>query len=584
MAAELPLAVSAASLAVAAIVLTLATRDGPWRSAGMVVVAVGALAPPLLGATAGAVSATGAALWEWSAAGGPTIRAAYRIDGLGLVGVTLATAYAGAALFAATRPGHRHALLPAPILALGLVAIAAAVVDDLIAGTVLLAVIAALTVIALLVVAPLPATARAATFFALGIQSWILAALLIARRGAPDLELSAMSEGALSSGAVLAASVGAVFFAGLYPVVPWSFERAASAPERERLRGLLTMPAGIAASLLLLRTLGAQGRSATIALPEIPVALHVVLALAAGALLALRLLRRPLRAEGIVVPVALLLMLFAYPFLHWGQLALISALLTVIYAAVVSLAVSEEWDVVRYDVALGALWLALVLGTTASLGAAFLVLVGEVAGALSESVMLAPHRAYMALVGSATVITTGMLGLGLGALTAGDPLTVALALLAAGALLLLELAQVARRFRAADVPADLEVAAAVGGVMGTVLLMVVGTPLVVALGPRLGSGAPVAVPVVAFVVAMAASALVVGARAARPLVPYLEAAAERAQRTAAALDPVPAGVAAFRVIDVTASRASALFVLFEQRAGVWLATIVIVALLVWSVR
>ena len=47
---------------------------------------------------------------------------------------------------------------------------------------------------------------------------------------------------------------------------------------------------------------------------------------------------------------------------------------------------------------------------------------------------------------------------------------------------------------------------------------------------------------------------------------------------------VPAGHAAFAALDAITSRTAATFSLFEQRAGVWLATILIVAVLIWSVR
>ena len=49
-------------------------------------------------------------------------------------------------------------------------------------------------------------------------------------------------------------------------------------------------------------------------------------------------------------------------------------------------------------------------------------------------------------------------------------------------------------------------------------------------------------------------------------------------------DPVPAGQAVFAALDAIASRTTATFSLFEQRAGVWLATLLIIAVLVWSVR
>src|SRR5438105_5113195 len=85
------------------------------------------------------------------------------------------------------------------------------------------------------------------------------AALLIARQGGASLAFDMISPSAISPGAVLAATAGAALFAGLYPFVPWRYQpaQALAAAEREPLRGLLAMPAGVAASILLLRVLGA---------------------------------------------------------------------------------------------------------------------------------------------------------------------------------------------------------------------------------------------------------------------------------------------------------------------------------------
>jgi hypothetical protein len=47
---------------------------------------------------------------------------------------------------------------------------------------------------------------------------------------------------------------------------------------------------------------------------------------------------------------------------------------------------------------------------------------------------------------------------------------------------------------------------------------------------------------------------------------------------------VPAGAATFRALERAVTIASAGFAVFEQRAGVWLAAVLIVALLVWSTR
>jgi hypothetical protein len=51
-----------------------------------------------------------------------------------------------------------------------------------------------------------------------------------------------------------------------------------------------------------------------------------------------------------------------------------------------------------------------------------------------------------------------------------------------------------------------------------------------------------------------------------------------------AADPVPTGVATFKALERAVTVATGGFALFEQRAGVWLAAVLIVALLVWSTR
>jgi hypothetical protein len=74
------------------------------------------------------------------------------------------------------------------------------------------------------------------------------------------------------------------------------------------------------------------------------------------------------------------------------------------------------------------------------------------------------------------------------------------------------------------------------------------------------------------------------ARSIRPFMPDLEPFAIRLRELIAVADPVPAGQLAFAALDAITSRAASIFNLFEQRAGVWLATLLIIAVLVWSVR
>src|SRR5438445_4065637 len=99
---------------------------------------------------------------------------------------------------------------------------------------------------------------RLAAYLTAGLQGFVVGALLVARQGGPSLAIAVIAPTAVSPGAVLATTAGAALFAGLYPFVPWRYERAqAAAAEREPLRGLLAMPAGVAASLILMRFLGA---------------------------------------------------------------------------------------------------------------------------------------------------------------------------------------------------------------------------------------------------------------------------------------------------------------------------------------
>src|SRR5207244_1764131 len=127
------------------------------------VATLGTISPLLLYQFSDPALAAGRALWEWSAAGGPTIQASYRLDGLATVGIAAGFAYVAAGLLANARSAASPRFLPSLALA-----------------------------------------------------------------------------------------------AGLYPFVPWRYQpaQALAAAERDPLRGLLAMPAGVAASVVLLRVLG----------------------------------------------------------------------------------------------------------------------------------------------------------------------------------------------------------------------------------------------------------------------------------------------------------------------------------------
>ena len=65
--------------------------------------------------------------------------------------------------------------------------------EDLIAGTVVLGVLASITILATLAVAPLPATTRLAAYLAVGVQFFVLAALLVSRFGGASFRFDSIA-------------------------------------------------------------------------------------------------------------------------------------------------------------------------------------------------------------------------------------------------------------------------------------------------------------------------------------------------------------------------------------------------------
>jgi hypothetical protein len=585
MPAELPLVPSAVALAISGLLFFL-QRRGTWsHMLGTLLVLASAAIPVALQPRVDPLRAQGRALWEWSAVGGPTVEASYRVDALAAIAVALTVAFAGAALATAARAERRHPALPGLLLAIGLVGIATVVGDDLVATIVLLAVLSALTVLALLAVAPAGATARAAAYLAIGLQAWVLAALLISRHGSASFQLGEIPAGAVSLGATLAATVGALLFAGIYPVVAWSFD-ADDAQDRGPLGSLILMPVGIAASLLLVRLLGSSHlEPARITLPEIDGELRLglaVLVLVAVAVPAVRGGRIP--ARPIVVAGGALALLALYPLVAWAHLVLAGAILTIAYAAVTSLAVPERWETVRSDLGLVVLWIGIASGSSLAVAGGLLALGARAVSALATSAWLVPHRDYVALVGGSAAFLTGVAAAAIGAATAPDVAVAVLGIAAAALLVALELAQVGRHFRIADVPTGLDVASGVAALLLAALgsvVTVAGLEPVVA--EHLASRAA-ADPTLVLAIAGVAALIVILARTVRPLLPYLELVAERSGPAIRVLDPVPVGVGVFRALEATTVRANAAFGLFERRAGVWLATMLIVGLLVWAVR
>ena len=394
----------------------------------------------------------------------------------------------------------------------------------------------------------------------------------------------------MSPGALLAATTGAALFAGLYPFVPWRYERAqARAAEREPLRGLLAMPAGLAASFVLLRFLGMTRIDlATLPLPSLGADLRAALVIGICGLLAVRLARgrRPSRRTLVIAALAVTLLL-GYATVRWSQLVMVASLLTVLYAAAVSLALPEQWEVARHDVTLATLWVGFAIGTPVALAAALYVTAAAAASAIAESVWMPPHRSYIAIVIAAAQTVAGVLVMGIGAIAAPDLVTSIGALTVLVVVLALELVQIARRLNLSEAPLDLDVTASLAAFGATSLLaLILLIPLRDALAGPIGR--PLGVidvgAAAAFVVAVIATLLVVVARTVRPLLPDVSPLATPLQRFVWAADPVPAGIAAFRSLERAVTVTSRGFALFERHAGVWLATVLIIAILVWSSR
>ncbi len=586
--ADIPIVGSASALIVVALLRSIGAPIGPWRSRAAVVVALaGTLAPLLAYAFLEATRGSGRTLWEWSAAGGPKVEAHYRLDGIGAIGVTMATGYSVAAVFAATHVLVRQRAVTALLVAIGIVSMALAVVDDLVAATVLLGVLALLTVLVALLVAPPPATARLAVYLSVGVQGFVLAALALSRYGGAAFQFDAIRPTAISPGVVASATAGAALFAGLYPFVPWRYE-AGRGPEPGVLRGLLAMPAGIGASMVLLRLLGVTRTDlSTLGLPLASPASRAAAAVIAVLALLIWALRGRLTARRVGLLVLSLGAIALYTDLHWSHIVLLSAILTVLYAASVSLALPDQWHVVRYDVALALLLIAVAVGTPVAIASALVALVADALIAIGETVWMAPHRGFMALVAGATISVAAILGVAVGISDASDLAAKLLASLALLILLGLQLAHIARRV-AIPPPTDLEASATIAGFLVTLLAAIVlALPVVDGVAFTLGRPFPpiVTSPVPAVVAIAAVGALAVAiALSVRQVLPDLAPVTARLRLVVDAADPVPAGVAAFRLVENTASRVSFGFGLLERPSGVGLALALIVVVLVWSVR
>ncbi|HEV8656315.1 MAG TPA: hypothetical protein VGR85_12470 [Candidatus Limnocylindria bacterium] len=587
--AELIIFVVALALSALAFAFVMPRLTFRWRIPfAAACCAIAGLAPLLMYVALEPERAAGRALWEWSAVGGPTIQASYRLDGLAAIGLAIGALYVAAALVATTRVSARHQLLRPVILLNGLVFITLAVTDDLIADIVILGALAALTSFIAVLVSPAAAVARITGYLAGGVQGFVVAALLLSRFGGASFRFDTISPEAATPGVIVAASLGAALFAGLYPFVPWGY-RNEEAGERESLRGLLTMPAGFGATLVLSRILGVTRIDlATLGLPAIDSPALIAVVVAALALRFIARRGKPGLRRRIAISVLVLVFILAYPFIHWSHLILVASLLTIAYAAAVSLALPEQWAISHYDVVLAALWIALATGSSTAFAGALVVLAGGGLAAVSDGFWMPPHRSYITAMASSTVIVAGALTIGFGAVDTPDLVTLVLALIATGAVIGLELAHAGRRLSIAAVPSDLDVSASITSFLSAVMvLLALSLPLFDAMAEAFGrpntrrlDDFVTLVPVVAVV----GTLLVVTARAVRVVLPELTALSTRLERVVSAADPVPIASASFRALAGSATTASAVFALFEERAGVWLALLLIATLLIWAVR
>lgn len=586
---EAVLVLAIVAVAIIAIASVLSPRFARWRTlVAALGCAMAGLAPPLLFPSIRPENAEGVALWAWSAVGGPTIQASYRLDGLAATGLAIGVLY-GAAALVATRVVSRSELLRPALLLNTFVFIALVVTDDLVADIVVLGALVAGTIFIALLVSPATSVARVTAYLATGLQAFIVCALLLTRFGGASFRFADIAATAVSPGVVAAASVGAALFAGLYPFVPWGY-RSEESGERESLRGLLTMLAGVGATIVLLRIVGTTRIAlSTLALPgSMPLWVTAVAALAVVVAFVGALRRRARWRRSLVISASALAIALLYPYLHWSHVVVVACIFTVAYAAAVSLSLPDQWPVTRYDVTLAAAWVGIACGTPTSVAAAIAVLLGGALAALAEAFWMPPHRAYIAMVTSTTTIIAGSLAVGLGAFDAPDHVTTALAVIAILAVVTLELVHVGRRLDVAAAPTDLEITSTLVALLSASLLaMVFAAPVLDALQSAFGRPFDHSLDTATYSVAalaVVAAFLAVVAGAVRPLVPDTSRVGLWLERAVAMADPVPLAVASFHTLERTSTTASMLFGLFERRAGVWLALVLIVGVLVWSAR
>ena len=559
----------------------------PWIAIALVTVfAIGPLAVvgrTELGHTAGRT------LWEWAAVGGATVQASYHIDPLAVTAAA-AVAVATAVAMVASR-GAGGPIAPALLALLGIALIALCAVTDVVVAAIVAGASAALAVAAALFVAPQAAAARLAALLALGVQSLIASALLLARAGAPSFELDDIARGAISSSVVLAAVLGAALFGGLYPFVPWRYERSAAEPRTplSQLRGLALFPTAVAGTVVAFRIIAASGlRPDELRLPDISVEAHaaiLALVVVAGAI-AVRAAPREAFARRSLAAGAFVAAAIALPYMSVAHVMTLIALLTIVYATVASTALVEEWAVARFDVRIAVVWAALASGSAPALAASLFGLVASSVALVIESAT-PPGAAGAAIAASARLLNlVGPFLAVAGVAFASDPIAGALAGVVLAWAALLELGHAVRESGTHPAGAIVErafsalVAVAVVFVVSLVASLPATAAAVDVLGP-LPAEALDLVLVALTLLAVALAVLIValpgtirariGARGMSLL-----------RRVLLASDPVPALALAYRGVEAWSERIGSSFATLEDRAGVWLATALIALALIWA--
>ena len=213
---ELVIVIVAVALALIAITSILPRRAARWgtplATLGCLMAGLG---PVLLFPYLPMERAHGTALWEWSAVGGPTIQASYVLDGLAVIGLAVGGLYCGAALIATTRVPSRSSLLRPALLVNAFILMDVAVTEDMVATTVALGALAAMTIFIALLVSPAAAVARVTAYLAAGVQAFVVSDLLITRFGSASFRFEDLAADSVSPGVVLAATIGGALFAGL---------------------------------------------------------------------------------------------------------------------------------------------------------------------------------------------------------------------------------------------------------------------------------------------------------------------------------------------------------------------------------